>query len=179
MGRLVCAQTPVSEWGALPRPVNGVACCGAQRYRGLVTDAASDPSPAYVLDDQVGYVLRRVTQRHLAIFAQAIPEVTTTQFAVLARLCTEGPMSQNQLGRAVALDAATVKGVVDRLRRQALAARQADPGDRRRLTVAATAEGQALFASRMADALAVSARTLEPLTEDERRVFLSMLARLG
>jgi DNA-binding MarR family transcriptional regulator len=141
-----------------------------------------DPPPAappYVLDDQVGYILRRVTQRHLALFAEAIPEVTTTQFAVLARLCAEGGMSQNQLGRAVALDAATVKGVVDRLLAQGLVVRQADPADRRRLTVAATAAGRALFAARVADALAVSARTLAPLGAEEARVFLALLSRLG
>lgn len=137
------------------------------------------PPEPYVLDDQVGYVLRRVTQRHLAIFAAAIPEVTTTQFAVLARLCTEGPMSQNQLGRAVAMDAATVKGVVDRLRRQGLAGRQADPADRRRLTVAATDEGRALFRARIADAVAVSARTLDPLDAGERATFMALLSRLG
>lgn len=145
----------------------------------MTDDPAPPAVPAYVLDDQVGYILRRVTQRHLAIFAQAIPDITTTQFAVLARLCTEGPMSQNQLGRAVALDAATVKGVVDRLFRQGLAGRQADPADRRRLTVAASLAGQALFAARAADALAVSAATLDPLTPAEQRQFLNLLARLG
>ena len=61
----------------------------------------------YVLDDQIGYILRRVTQRHLAIFAQAIPDVTTTQFAVLMRLAELGPQSQNALGRETAMDAAT------------------------------------------------------------------------
>lgn len=140
---------------------------------------APPPLLPYVLDDQVGYILRRVTQRHLAIFAAAIPELTTTQFAVLARLVTEGPMSQNLLGRAVALDAATVKGVVDRLRRQGLAARQADPTDRRRLTVAATDAGRALFAARVADAHAVTDRTLAPLNAEERAAFLALLARLG
>ena len=72
-----------------------------------------DPmSEDYVLDDQIGYVLRRVTQRHLALFAQAIPDVTTTQMAVLARLAQLGPQSQNALGRETAMDAATIKGVV-------------------------------------------------------------------
>jgi cobyrinic acid a,c-diamide synthase len=66
----------------------------------------------YVLDDQIGFVLRRVTQRHLAIFSDAIPEVTTTQFAALAKLAELGPLSQNHLGRVTAMDAATIKGVV-------------------------------------------------------------------
>ena len=140
-------------------------------------DAAEERS-AYVLDDQIGYVLRRVTQRHLALFSEAIPEVTTTQFAVLARLAEQGATSQNLLGRAVAMDAATVKGVVDRLARQGLVSTSPDEGDRRRLNVALTAAGQALFDARRADALMVSARTLDPLTERERVQILALLARL-
>ena len=50
----------------------------------------------YHLDDQIGYILRRVTQRHLSIFAAAIPEVTTTQFAVLARLAEIGPTERQE-----------------------------------------------------------------------------------
>lgn len=132
----------------------------------------------YALDEQIGYLLRRVTQRHLAIFAQAIPEVTTTQFAVLARLAELGPLSQNHLGRETAMDAATIKGVVDRLARQGLVATAPDPDDRRRLTVALTPEGQVLFASRSETALAVSDSTLAPLSEAERQALTDLLARL-
>jgi DNA-binding MarR family transcriptional regulator len=137
------------------------------------------PVPPYVLDDQIGYVLRRVTQRHLSIFSDAIPEVTTTQFAILARLVELGEMSQNHLGRAAAMDAATVKGVVDRLARQGLVTTRPDPDDRRRLTVALTDAGRALFAARAATALDVSARTLDPLSPDERAQLLALLLRLA
>jgi DNA-binding MarR family transcriptional regulator len=140
--------------------------------------ADPDPPPDYRLDDQIGYVLRRVQQRHLAIFAQAIPEVTTTQFAVLARLAETGPQSQNQLGRATAMDAATIKGVVDRLAKLGLVATAADPADRRRLTVRPTDAGTALFAQRAATALQVSEATLGPLTPAERQALLQLLARL-
>lgn len=133
---------------------------------------------AYRLDDQIGYVLRRVTQRHLAIFAAAIPEVTTTQFAVLARLVEIGPQSQNHLGRATAMDAATIKGVVDRLARLGYVATSADPGDRRRLTVSLTPAGEQLFADRVATALAVSAETVAPLTDEEARQLAVLLAKL-
>lgn len=132
----------------------------------------------YRLDDQIGYVLRRVTQRHLAIFAAAIPEVTTTQFAVLARLVETGPVSQNQLGRAAAMDAATIKGVVDRLARLGLVQTAADPADRRRLTVALTPAGEDLFAGQVQTALQVSKDTLAPLTADEQRLVMELLARL-
>lgn len=132
----------------------------------------------YRLDEQIGYVLRRVTQRHLSIFSEAIPEVTTTQFAVLARLSETGPLSQNHLGRATAMDAATVKGVVDRLAKLGLVTTAADPEDRRRLTVALTDAGAAQFRERTETALAVSGLTLAPLSEAERGTLLSLLTRL-
>lgn len=133
---------------------------------------------AYRLDDQIGYVLRRVTQRHLSIFAAAIPEVTTTQFAVLARLAEIGPQSQNHLGRETAMDAATIKGVVDRLTKLGFVATSADPGDRRRLTVSLTESGERLFTARVATALAVSAETVAPLTAEEARQLSTLLAKL-
>lgn len=139
---------------------------------------ARNDSAGYRLDDQIGYVLRRVTQRHLAIFAAAIPEVTTTQFAVLARLTETGPLSQNQLGRATAMDAATIKGVVDRLVKLDLLATSADPADRRRLTVTLTAKGAALVARQAPTALQVSLDTLSPLGPDERDKLIALLLRL-
>ncbi len=133
----------------------------------------------YVLDAQIGYVLRRVTQRHLALFSDAIPEVTTTQFAVLARLAELGPQSQNALGRETALDAATIKGVVDRLARQGLVSTFPDPDDRRRLTVDLSDTGRALFLRLVPTALDISARTLGPLSQAEQRQLLDLLARLA
>lgn len=132
----------------------------------------------YSLDDQIGYVLRRVTQRHLAIFAAAIPEVTTTQFAVLARLAEIGPQSQNHLGRATAMDAATIKGVVDRLAKLGYVTTSADPADRRRLTVSMTRAGEELFRSRVGTALRVTADTVAPLSPDEARTLMALLLRL-
>ena len=137
-----------------------------------------DGSEEYRLDDQIGYLLRRVTQRHLAIFAAAVPEVTTTQFAVLARLHEVGPLSQNHLGRATAMDAATIKGVVDRLAKLGHVATAADPDDRRRLTVTLTANGTALFHASAETALRISQETLGPLTPAERAVLLDLLSRL-
>jgi len=138
-----------------------------------------EDGPPYRLDDQIGHLLRRVNQRHLAIFAAAIPEVTTMQFAVLARLAEAGPMSQNQLGRAAAMDAATVKGVVDRLRRLSFVVTAPDAGDRRRLVVALGPAGAAFFAAARTRALAVSAATLAPLAPAERAALMALLARLA
>jgi DNA-binding MarR family transcriptional regulator len=134
--------------------------------------------PVYDLDAQIGYILRRVSQRHLALFAAAIPEITTTQFAVLARLAELGPQSQNLLGRETAMDAATIKGVVDRLARQGLVATSPDPDDRRRLTVELTETGRALFDRLTQTALQVTDQTLEPLSSAERSQLAALLLRL-
>jgi len=133
----------------------------------------------YVLDAQVGFLLRRATQRHLGIFAAHLPDLTPTQFSTLTRLCELGPISQNALGREVAMDAATIKGVVDRLRARGLVQAARDGGDRRRLLLEASEAGRALWEASWRAALAISAETLAPLEAEEREVFLGMLARLG
>lgn len=138
-----------------------------------------DPGDGYLLDRQVGFLLRRATQRHLAIFARRIAELTPTQFAALAKLCELGPVSQNALGRATAMDAATVKGVVDRLRARGLVASARDGEDRRRILLAPTEAGRSAFEDARADAHRISAETLAPLAPAERAAFLRLLARLG
>lgn len=133
---------------------------------------------AYFLDEQIGYLLRRVTQRHLSIFSEAIPTLTTTQFAALAKLVELGPLSQNTLGRATSMDAATIKGVVDRLTRDGLVTTSADPIDRRRLTVSISQSGADLYAASVVLALKVSADTLAPLTVEEQGQLVALLSRL-
>lgn len=173
MQTLCCATLPsvnAVAWGPLGRY--------PKRVKTKPPPAAPPQEGGYRLDDQIGYVLRRVTQRHLSLFSELIPEVTTTQFAVMARLFEMGAQSQNHLGRATAMDGATIKGVVDRLVRQNLVDTSPDPQDRRRLTIRLSQKGQALFEARVVDAQQVSERTLESLHEDERTQLLALLSRL-
>ena len=92
--------------------------------------------PAYNLDEQVGFILRQVWQRHAAIFAREIGiNLTPTQWAALAKLAETGPCSQNLLGRLTAMDVATIKGVIDRLTARGLTETSPDLEDGRRLLV--------------------------------------------
>ena len=78
--------------------------------------AKSSNKSSYVLDEQVGFILRQVWQRHSSIFSRDIgTNITPTQWAALSKLAEAGPCSQNQLGRLTAMDVATIKGVIDRL----------------------------------------------------------------
>ena len=99
-------------------------------------------SADYILEEQIGFVLRKASQRHIAIFAKHISELTPPQFAALAKLAEVGETSQNQLGALVAMDAATIKGVIDRLKARGLVSLSRHEGDRRRLIVALTDEGR-------------------------------------
>ena len=137
------------------------------------------PRPIYVLDEQIGFILRQVSQRHAVIFARDIgADVTPTQWAALSKLAESGPCSQNQLGRLTAMDVATIKGVIDRLTARGLTETSADPEDGRRLRVSLTRAGQQLADKVAANALAISKETLAPLDPREREQFVALLEKL-
>ncbi|MEC9142202.1 MAG: MarR family transcriptional regulator [Pseudomonadota bacterium] len=137
-----------------------------------------DPSDSYVLERQVGFVMRQAVQRHIAIFSALIPEMTPTQFAALAKLCELGQASQNELGRLTSMDVATIKGVVDRLRSRDLISSAPLESDRRRLMLAPTRKGRALYRKYAAQAAEVTRQTLAPLDADEQRQLMTLLERL-
>ena len=144
------------------------------------SNAADEPRRApYLLDEQVGFLLRQASQRHTAIFAaRMIEDVTPTQWAALARLSERGPCSQNLLGRLTAMDAATIKGVVDRLVARGLAESLTDARDSRRLTIALTEAGDALVGRAVAVAHKITEETLAPLSASERRSIMKLLRKL-
>jgi DNA-binding MarR family transcriptional regulator len=138
------------------------------------------PAARYRLDEQVGFILRRASQRHVAIFARHMQkDITPTRWATLAKLYEEGPTTQNRLGRLTAMDAATIKGVVDRLTKRHLIETRADPDDGRRRVVALTEAGQSLVARSLAHAAAITRRTLEPLSAREQASLLELLRKLA
>jgi DNA-binding MarR family transcriptional regulator len=124
--------------------------------------------------------MRVSMQRHTAIFmSKMIEGLTQPQFAALAKLHEVGPCSQNHLGRLIYLDAATIKGIVDRLRLRRFVTTQGDPRDRRRRAIALTENGRRVAEAAIVVAAQITADTLAPLTEDERRTIARLLKRLG
>ena len=133
----------------------------------------------YILDEQVGFILRQVYQRHAALFADRFgDDVTPTQWAVIAKLAEVGDCSQNLLGRHTAMDVATVKGVVERLTRRGLVDTTPDVEDRRRLVLSLSERGRALFEAKAPVATAISEETLAPLAPADREALLALLAQL-
>lgn len=132
----------------------------------------------YRLEDQIGFRLRLANQRHLEIFAAEMPEITPRQFAVLAKLGEEGTLSQNHLGRLVAMDAATTKGVVERLLRKGLIEALPSPTDRRRVEISLTAAGRAFLDRARPVAARISDRTARKLSARELDRLLALLDKL-
>ena len=133
----------------------------------------------YVLDQQVGYLLRLANQRHGIIFQNlALDGLTPTQFSTMNRLLEHGPCSQNHLGRLAGMDVATIKGVVDRLRHREFVKIESDPEDKRRLLVSLTAKGKTLAKNMQDVGLQITEETLEPLNNDERSALLSALQKI-
>lgn len=133
----------------------------------------------YHLQNQVGFILRKAHQRHVAIFASHIGDLTPPQFAALAKLYDIGETSQNQLGTLIAMDAATVKGVIDRLKARGLVELSKHEVDKRRLLVNLTAEGREAIERLIPLARAITEETLAPLTAKETATFLRLLSKLA
>ena len=133
----------------------------------------------YVLESQIGFVIRRVTQRYIAIFSSLISEITPAQFVALAKLCEIGQASQNELGRLSSMDNATIKAVIGRLRARGLVFAESLASDRRRLILTPTMKGKTLYRELAAKASDVSQQTLSPLSNHERRHLMELLTRVG
>ena len=135
----------------------------------------------YLVEDQIGFLIRRAHQRASAIFEQVMDgmDVTPVQYAALAKLHDLGPTSQNQLGRMVGIDPATMFGVAGRLARRGLVSPSVDPNDARLVLLTLTPTGRDIVEQMKARGPEVSARTLEPLSAEEAETLRALLARIG
>jgi len=153
---------------------------GTDMTRSISPKRSLKPSrAAYVLEEQIGFILRQVWQRHASIFAREFGiNLTSAQWAALSKLTETGPCSQNHLGRLTAMDVATIKGVIDRLTARGLTETSADPQDGRRLLVSLTRAGQQMVEKMAPNALAITRETLAPLDAKERETLVALLSKL-
>ena len=135
---------------------------------------------AYVVDDQVGFILRKANQLHASIFSNLIPnDLTPTRFSALAKLYELGSLSQNELGRFIAMDAANIKGVIDRLKKLNLVRTRPDPEDARRHLIDLTPLGKVVIERAIPKALLITETTLSPLSKEEQVIFLTLLKKIS
>ena len=110
--------------------------------------------------------------------ALATEGVRKYHFRVLVALSDDGPLSQAELGRRLAIDRSDVAAIAAELEQRELLARTRDDRDRRRNVVTITPAGEAALA-RMDRAIAAAQTTLlAPLSGAEQRQLSELLGRL-
>lgn len=133
------------------------------------------------LEGRIGHVLRRAYQRHVSIFQQAMSDykLTAAQFIVLATLMESGEQSQSDLVRQTAIDQATIRGIIDRLKARHLVITQVDVTDARKVTVRLTAQGEEVAMGASAHVDEISEATYNGLNNAERVAVLYLLRRMA
>jgi MarR family transcriptional regulator, lower aerobic nicotinate degradation pathway regulator len=136
---------------------------------------------AYRLEDQVGFLLRRAYQRASSNLTDRIGpyDLTAPQFATLARLYERGTLSQNLLGRLVAMEPANIRDVVLRLKKRRLVLTKRDPDDGRLILVSLTAAGISLVQDLLPIEIECTAKTLASLDANEKNLLYELLIRLA
>jgi DNA-binding MarR family transcriptional regulator len=135
----------------------------------------------YRLDDQIGHLLRRAYLVASANLTARLERhaLTPMQFAVLARLRERAPVSQNLLGRLVAMEPANIRDVVLRLKKRGLVHAERDSADRRLILLSLSTAGAALVETLLPLSRESTAATLRPLNAREGEVLRDLLRRVA
>ena len=121
---------------------------------------------AHTLDDHVGHWLRRAhqfTSANLAKYLKAY-DLTPAQLATLLRLREVEPVSQNELGRLVAMERANIHRIVARLSERGFTLAVKDSVDARKTVIRLSKRGRTIVDE------------LEPLHWEATRETLSVLS---
>lgn len=170
-----------------PRPPEATADRADPREGGAAGESdvvgsprSGDVAPAYVFSDQVGFLMRRAYQKHLAIFQRYAvdPQLTAVQLSTLCSLRDRGPSSQMSLVQATAVDQATIRGIIDRLRSRGLIALSTSSEDKRKVIAELTPAGGALVDAMIPQAHIVTEKTMESLNPAERIALVFLLRKL-
>ncbi|WP_397475955.1 MarR family winged helix-turn-helix transcriptional regulator [Pusillimonas sp.] len=146
------------------------------------TRRSSDLPPIedYDFSEQVGHLLRRAYQRHTALFQQMIPDtqLTAAQFVVLCAVRDSVACSLSHIVKKTAIDQATIRGVIDRLKARKLVSVRHDEIDRRKVLVSLTETGERLVESMVPFALDITEKTFEGFNPAERMGMLYLLNKM-
>ncbi len=142
--------------------------------------AAADAQPRFELDRAPAAVIGRLHRRMRYRLDHRLERfgVTGVQWSLLAHLGNEDGLSQAQLQRRLAIEAATLTHIVQRLERDGFIRRSCDPEDRRRQRVWLTNKSRELLpvlAAEVADHRAFVQRGLDA---DEIARLSALLRRL-
>lgn len=138
------------------------------------------PLPDWPLIERPGFLIRRMYQIHVALFAQYCQnfDITPVQCSLLWVLAGRGTADQTTLAAEVFLDRTTAVGALKRLESRGLVARTQSLTDRRAQLCKITSKGIGLLKKIESLARAAHHDTLAILNERERETFISLMKRV-
>jgi DNA-binding MarR family transcriptional regulator len=139
-----------------------------------------DTRKEMLFKDCVCFLIGRVSRRLNKITKESIMpyKLTTSQFFLLIALYEENGILISKLAEKVALDKATLTGIIDRLERDGFVERRDDPKDRRAIRVYLTPKAESLREELLEIYHRNNSRFLSVLSEEEREVFERVVQKL-
>lgn len=136
---------------------------------------------SYDVTEQIGHLLRKAVQRHTAIFQQNVgdEQLTAIQFVTLCVLSDRGPSSQAELVEATAIDQATIRGIINRLKARGLITLSSGQLDRRKVIAELTPDGVSLLATTIPKAQEISRISLGKLNPAEQVAIVYLLKKMN
>ncbi len=139
------------------------------------SDAVTDALAA-----RPGFLIRRMHQIHLALFAEECAgfDITPVQYSIMTVAGAQPKLDQARLAYEVGVDRATLANVVARLETKALLKRAPSPTDKRLKLVSLTPRGTSLLEKMRGAAQRAHERTVAALPPADRALFMKLLIQL-
>ncbi len=127
-----------------------------------------------------GFLIRRLHQIHLALFAEecAAFNITPVQYNILSVVARQPGLDQSQIGEEVGVDRATIANVVARLEMAKLLKRSVGRTDRRQKLLSITPRGRNLLTRLDEPVTHAHERTVAALAPKQRDQFIRLLVDL-
>lgn len=134
----------------------------------------------YIIEDQVGYLLRRVYYHHLSIFQKSLDEtrLTSVQFSVLYAVNKLKECSQKELVVETGIDQATIRGIIQRLKDKHLISQNPDQQDKRKVLIHMTDQGEEELKLAIPVAEKITDLTLQTLNPAEEIALKFLLKKI-
>jgi DNA-binding MarR family transcriptional regulator len=140
----------------------------------------STPVPNRAVSDNVMIALRKIIQAIDMNSKQLVKRVGLTgpQLVILQEISTQGEVTAGEIARAVSLSQATVTGILERMEKRGLLARQRSDRDKRRIMVSITATGEQILKDAPPLMQEAFVERFSSLQDWEQTMILSALQRL-
>jgi MarR family transcriptional regulator, lower aerobic nicotinate degradation pathway regulator len=142
--------------------------------------ATPETDNANALSERAGFLIRRMHQIHLALFAEecAAFDITPVQYSIMTVAGAQPKLDQAKLAYEVGVDRATLANVVARLEEKNFIKRSPCSTDKRLKLVTLTTRGATLLEKMHAPVQRAHDRTLEALPPASRATLKSLLKQL-